>query len=148
MKSIDFPQANVAIAKEQTEYNTLYAMGNNTHESTPMIVEFELTDEEIEKIVKNRKVWYSQATFGRMFQPMSIHVDKPFTDPFEDNGGIYPPVVDDNSVSGPEWDSTHFETSGINTVSKFICKNCGRHWNEHIYSTRQCFKNESNSEAK
>lgn len=144
MKTVDFPEANVAIAKDQPEYLTLYAAMINSPQRE-MIVEFELTEEEIADIVKNKKLYYVQLTFANPFQPMSIHTKSPIRNPVLE----YDQPADENRVTSELWDATHYlDDTGIDIVPGGIsmtkvCKNCGKHWDKHFFSTRQCEMNRS-----
>lgn len=139
MKSIDYPEANFALAKDQPEYQTLYVHVAKTPERQ-MISCYELTEEEVAAIVKNKKLWYSQLTFGTNYQPMSILVDNPFVDPVEAPG----PPMDENRTTGEVWDKTHFAGTegtifpGQGYVIHGKCKNCGKEESQHFWSSRQC----------
>lgn len=76
MKSIKFPGANLEIGKGQEDiYNVLHAMILPGPEGE-LIMCFELTDEEIEQISKNKKIYYSRLTFHQPgFQPMRLMID-------------------------------------------------------------------------
>lgn len=98
MRSIDFPQANLPLAKDQPEYETLHVhVETKQVEIPPRIAEqgevipgkiediswsmtacFELSDEEIEEIVRTRKLWYTQMVFGKQFQPIRMRTQNPF----------------------------------------------------------------------
>lgn len=136
MKSIDFPEANIAIAKDQPQYNTLYCHLGMTPER-PMICKMELTDEEIEYIVKNRHVFYSQFTFGMNFQPMQIMTIHPFSNPVVE----FQPPLDENRIPAKEWDSLHFNSGlepNVQINVNAVCLNCNKKWSEHFFSSRQC----------
>lgn len=87
MKSIPFPGATLQIGKGQPEYNVIHAMPVGGPEGE-IIACFELTDEEVEQIVKTKKIFYSRWTFGGVvrchhcskvtasgFQPMRIFTE-------------------------------------------------------------------------
>ena len=76
MKAIEFEEVNVRIAKNQPEYETLPVYHDGTETGTITSC-FELTPEEIDIIVTTGKIWYTQLTFGRPMQAMSIGVHKP-----------------------------------------------------------------------
>ena len=78
MTSADFPQRNVELAKDQPEYETLYSHVDQSRPETPVTCCFDLTDEEIEEIVRTRKIWHTQWTFGHPFQPISMTTSNPF----------------------------------------------------------------------
>lgn len=140
MKSIDFPEANHALAKDQPEYNTLFVHIDGNKAELPMYVCFALTDEDIADIVKNRKVWYDQLTFGHAFQPMAILTKNPFTNPHED----FPAPADENRMTVEAWDKSHYKgTEGIiypgqGYVILGPCSNCGKEPQQHFFSSRQC----------
>lgn len=135
MKSLDFPEAVIALAKDQPEYNTLFCFVGNTPER-PMICQFELTDEEVADIVKNKRLFYSQFTFGNYYQPMSIFTKNPFSDPLVPTV----PLMDDNKTPADEWDKTHYIDSHTHGVHQHPgpCMNCNNQVEDHYYSTRQC----------
>jgi hypothetical protein len=74
MQSIKFPGATLEIGKGQEQYNTLHAMPQPGPEGE-VIMCFELTDEEIERIKETKKLWYFRWTFNHPFQPMRISTD-------------------------------------------------------------------------
>lgn len=78
MISIEFPQANIPLAKDQPEYETLYVHVDPNDPTLSMTACFELSDEEIVELVKTRKLWYTQLTFGQPFQPVRMSTQNPF----------------------------------------------------------------------
>lgn len=75
MQSIKFPGATLEIGKGQEDvYNVLHAMPQPGTEGE-VIMCFELTDEEIEKIKETKKLWYFRWTFNQPFQPMKLAVN-------------------------------------------------------------------------
>lgn len=62
MKSIDFPGAFLKIGEGQDEYHTIHAMPLDGPEGE-VIAMYELTDEEVQQIVKTKKIFYSRWTF-------------------------------------------------------------------------------------
>lgn len=72
MKPVNFIGCNVVYAKDQPEYQPLPALKT---EDGLVITCFELTDEEVEQVVKNRRFYFSQLTFNQPLQPM-----RPVTD--------------------------------------------------------------------
>lgn len=81
MKSIKFPEVNIALAENQEEYETLYVHLDKEDSTQPMTACFELTDEQIKEIVETKKIWYTQLTFGNNFQPINMSTQNPFTNP-------------------------------------------------------------------
>lgn len=92
MKSVDFPQRNVEIAKDQPEYQTLFAhvkaIGSVTGENGKMIpfyeatCLFEFSEEERLQIARTGKIYYTQVIGTGSFQPISMSVLNPY--PHED----------------------------------------------------------------
>jgi hypothetical protein len=78
MQSVQFHETNIALAKDQEQYNTLHVNVDTTVSERPVTAKFELTEEEIQTIIANKCLWYTQWTFGDLFHPMSIQVDCPF----------------------------------------------------------------------
>jgi hypothetical protein len=74
MKSIKFPGCNLEIGKGQPEYNVIHAMQMPGPEGE-IIACYELTDEEIEQILRTRKIYYSRLTFHQKFQPMRLFTE-------------------------------------------------------------------------
>jgi hypothetical protein len=138
MKSIEFPEANVAVAKDQPQYNTLFARVDRQSPEGEMIICFELTDEEVTQIVRNKKLFYSQLTFGQLFQPMRIMTESPF----EETTPVSGPPMYDNRVTAEEWDVSHYKSGQKDLEPLQIlmtpCVNCGALWDQHFYTTRQC----------
>ncbi len=47
---------------------------------------WELSDEELEEIIRTKQVWVTFLTFGKPVQPLMLHADKPMIDiPKRDN---------------------------------------------------------------
>lgn len=96
MKAIDFPQRNLMLAENQPEYETLPVYVETKEMIVPnepndpqlailtknipwsMTACFELSDREIEELVKTRKLWYTQMLFGNNFQPVAMSTKNPF----------------------------------------------------------------------
>lgn len=74
MKAINFPEQNIALAKDQDEYNTLPIFWNTKEASATFA--FQLDEAELAEIQKTGVIWLKQLTFGRPFQPISISVNK------------------------------------------------------------------------
>ena len=136
MRSVDFPEANLPLAKDQPQYNTLYVHVDFCRPEKQMISCYELTEEEIADIVKNKKIWHTQMTFGNAYQPVGITTKNPFIEPIEN----YEPPADENRVSGELWDKTHYldsHTTGVH-AEMGPCFNCGKPFQAHFFSSRQC----------
>jgi hypothetical protein len=76
MRSLKFSGCTQSIAGNQIQYNTLHAQQLPGPEGEVLMI-FELTDEEVEEIVRTKKIVYSRLTFGSMFQPMKIMTQWP-----------------------------------------------------------------------
>lgn len=76
MRSLKFTGCTHAIAGTQNQYNTLHGELVPGKEGEFRMI-FELTNEEVEEIVRTKKLVYRQLTFGQRFQPMNILVQWP-----------------------------------------------------------------------
>lgn len=74
MKSIKFPGCNTEIGKGQPEYNVVHAIHFPGVEGE-ILACYELTDEEVERIRQDKKLYYTRLTFNQSFQPFKIAVD-------------------------------------------------------------------------
>lgn len=74
MKPVPFPQATVTFAKDQPEYTPLPA-----HVSAQGVVTscWELTNEELTRLLETKRIWISQLTFGDPLQPQLPSVEIP-----------------------------------------------------------------------
>lgn len=144
MKSIDFPEANLPLAKDQPEYQTLYVHFQKfTVPYFPMTACFQLTDEEVEEIVRTRKLWFTQSTFGKGFSPITLSLMNPYENPI-----ITDKIPDDeNRTPAEAWDKTHFLSrikvpegaeNKLLIVDRTPCLNCNKMEEEHYWSSRQC----------
>lgn len=77
MKSIKTAQFNITIAENQDQYETVHAHIDTHDPAVPITICMELTDDEIAQIVKSKKLYYRQLTFGQMTHPFCIMVDNP-----------------------------------------------------------------------
>lgn len=72
MTSADFPGATLKIGKGQEDtYHTIHALPVEGPQGEILAI-YNLTDEEVEQIVRDKKLYYSRWTFGEKFQPMQI----------------------------------------------------------------------------
>lgn len=79
MTPIKFPEQTHVLAENQPEYEPLPVHIDQNDTAVPMTACFVLTDEEVEEIVKTRKLWHTQLTFGNAFQPVTLSTQSPFT---------------------------------------------------------------------
>jgi hypothetical protein len=88
MKSLKFPEASIALAEDQPEYETLHVyptieevtMQNGSKK--PVVMEltacFSLSPEEIAEINRTGVIWYTQCVYGHQFQPVRMSTQNPF----------------------------------------------------------------------
>lgn len=75
MKAINFEGANMKVAENQEEYETLPA---HVNEETGVVTScWELTAEEVDEFKATGKIFLQQATFGHALQPVSINIKNP-----------------------------------------------------------------------
>lgn len=72
MKAVNFIGCNVVFGANQQEYNPVPALKT---EDGLVVTCFELTDEEVEQVIKNKRFYFAQLTFNSPLQPF-----KPVTD--------------------------------------------------------------------
>ena len=70
-KVTDTQAINIEVAKDQEQYETLPA----NYESGVMAFAFEVTEEDLEKIKKNKRIYVSLLTFGKQMNPINVAVD-------------------------------------------------------------------------
>lgn len=78
MKSINFPQANTILAKDQPEYEPLHVHVDQDDPTGPVTACMELTDEEIAEIIATKRIWHTQLTFGDLYHPIRMSTKNPF----------------------------------------------------------------------
>ena len=78
MKAQEFDQVNVRIAENQEEYETLPAFISATDPYGKIVTCFELSEDEIEEVVKTGKLWHTQLGFQKPMQPILMTVKNPF----------------------------------------------------------------------
>lgn len=86
MKIKKFEQANIKIAEDQPEFNTVPAYANNDDGS--VLFGFDLDDEEIEKLKETKSIWVKLLTGGRPMQPIATSVE--FEELFNKSTGSLP----------------------------------------------------------
>jgi len=67
MKPIEFKGFNVTFAKDQPEYQQLPALRMPDGE---VYTCWELTDEELERVIKSKCIFFKQLTFNHPLQPI------------------------------------------------------------------------------
>jgi len=77
MEPIEFPEVNSRIAEDQEEYVTLPSCIRTDKPEGHIITCFELTDAEIEELVKTKKLWHVQLAFLQPMQPIMLSTAKP-----------------------------------------------------------------------
>lgn len=83
MKPINFPEANLELAKNQPEYEPLHVckcqstlQNGEICDLGECIACFELSPDEIEKVRQTGCIWISQLTFNKGFNPIFPTVNK------------------------------------------------------------------------
>lgn len=72
MEPVAFEGHNVILGKDQPEYRPLPAFHSPDGQ---VITCWRLTGEELMQVLQTGRIWMSQFTFGRPFQPVSLSVD-------------------------------------------------------------------------
>lgn len=78
MEAITFKEVNLELAKDQEQYQTLPVHYDDTIPEGPMTACFKLTPEEIKQIILTGKLWHTQWTFKKGFQPVAMSTSNPF----------------------------------------------------------------------
>jgi len=76
MIPVQFPEANVVLARDQATYEPMSAYSFNDSQGRIACC-FRLSDAEIEEIVRTRTLWVQQLTFNRRFQPIGLSTQRP-----------------------------------------------------------------------
>jgi len=88
MKPIEFKQQNIVIAKDQPQYGSLPAFISSTPQGD-VISCWEPTDEEIEMIVKEKKIYIKMLAMRKPLTPLYVTADiNEFKDLFEQDAAI------------------------------------------------------------
>ena len=74
MKPVHFKHSNCVIGKDQPQYKSLPAFKEKSVEGRVAFC-YELSVEEIQKIIDSRRIWVMQVTFNKPFQPILLSVD-------------------------------------------------------------------------
>lgn len=77
MIAIQFPEANLDLAKNQPQYATLPVMWNNADPEGPMTCCMQLSPEEIAEINRTGCLWFTQITHNKGYAPIRMSVLKP-----------------------------------------------------------------------
>lgn len=87
MKCIKFPETNLVVAENQEEFETIYTHHGKTPDPQDwpvFTVCMELTDDEVQELVKTKKIWYQQ--IGTQVAPFSLHITKPHLEDINGQG--------------------------------------------------------------
>lgn len=79
MQAVEFEGFNLTLAKDQPPYRPLPVHLDKADPQTPFTACFELTDEEVAEVVKTRRIFCRQLTFGKLFHPILISVENPIS---------------------------------------------------------------------
>ena len=71
MKPTEFEGQNVVFAKDQPEYQPLPAYKEDAPEGR-VVHCWELSDEELEQVIKTKRIWVMQMTFNQPLQPVLV----------------------------------------------------------------------------
>lgn len=74
MKPIKTKQTNIVYGEGQEDYQPLPAWRN---EEGQVVTCWELTDEEVQRIIESKKIYLMQLTFNQALQPVSLHSENP-----------------------------------------------------------------------
>ncbi len=89
MNPVTFPEVTIVLAKDQPEYVPLPVCITTTEcqgRSVQCAVScWELNEAEVLELVKTRRIWVNQLTFGAPLQPQWLGVESPFVKA-EENG--------------------------------------------------------------
>ena len=77
MKPVEFPGVNVIFAKDQPEYMPLPAMKIPNDPQGLIITKWQLSPEELERIIETGTIHLSMLTFNQPLQPVLLTVDLP-----------------------------------------------------------------------
>jgi len=82
MKAINFEGNNFVLAEDQPEYESLpvhvkYNIIPEGEVPWEITACFEFSDEEIQELIKTKKLYYSQLVFGNLFHPMRLSLKNP-----------------------------------------------------------------------
>jgi len=75
MKSIEFPEQTHKIAEHQEDYQTLPAYIDAGDGIVTCC--FELTDEEVDEVIKTKQIWHTQYIGNDPMQPIMMMAKKP-----------------------------------------------------------------------
>lgn len=95
MRSLEFKEANKVLKKDakSEDVHAFYGVIGNTKDHKGFVCCYELSEEEIENIMINKRIWLSQLTFNRPFNSIELFIKKNI---FENNDQVYDlPVVEE-----------------------------------------------------
>lgn len=78
MEPVKFKQANKVFGANQKEYLPLPAFTDSSQSNGGVITCWKLSWKEIFQLLKTRKIWLHQLTFGAPLQPQRPQVENPF----------------------------------------------------------------------
>lgn len=77
MDPIEFPGSFVTIAKDQPPYKPLPALVCGDPMGT-MLFCWQPTEDEMETLLRERKVWVTCLTFNQRLQPLNLSAERPY----------------------------------------------------------------------
>ena len=74
MKPVNFKEANIVLAKDQPEYQPLPAHRDpDASEANDIVTTcWELSDEEMQQVIRTRKIWVHNWCFKKPFYPIAL----------------------------------------------------------------------------
>lgn len=75
MQAVEFPEQTQILAKDQPQYQPIPIHYDPKYGAATSC--FQLSDEEVEEIVRTRRIWNTQVTFGNPYHPIRMSVSKP-----------------------------------------------------------------------
>ena len=84
MQPIKFKEQNIIYAENQSDYIALPAHRVEGDTSGTVICCWQLTDEEIKRVVETGVIWHSILTFGHPLQPQYLSTETPFIEGYDE----------------------------------------------------------------
>ena len=77
MNTVDFPETNLDIAKDQPQYQPIRAFRDPSEPQGRLVFCWELSAEERAEVARTGRVWHQVLTFNWPLQPQMLSVEKP-----------------------------------------------------------------------
>lgn len=76
MDPVDFPGADVVVAKDQPPYKPLPVQWVGGDMGV-MLMCWEMSEEELAEVIRTRRIWITSLTFSQPIQPLCVSTDRP-----------------------------------------------------------------------